>query len=497
MPNLESGMGPIGAVVGPSESSWLQSKWLAKKRVEHQVPVGLPESSWLQPKWLQPGVEDQIEALALDPVTAARRLLKTFSSIPKEPKSDSDKKNLELIRPHLNRIAGIAMKNPMLHSKLAKAAVGTYSYHGHELLSEVFKNVKEKEVPMPSVLESKILGKLNINRAYKEKATYPRIDEKKRAVLTQHMSTITVEALKNPMFHEELLDIIYFGYKYRLKKDKDSRIELISSLTKQVALKLIQVDNAEEVGDFVSRFVDSFYEWQRLARVCFANNCNYTYSIARDLVDSFVENKEQLGKFLKDKGLSFDKSQAEVNVVSISDYCQFVISIIRLEHMSPGICSRLQKGFGISSFHRYPSEFLINLDKEGHNKDNGSRRVLIVVAAHDYNGALAFQERYKRYLGLKKFGIEPLLFEVSSLEKLDTLVGSTDFTIRKQIFQVEILGHGTREDIFLGVNGEGRQNIEDSNLGKLGDIFEKMHGVKNIILSSCSVGREEDGEGKN
>ena len=96
-------------------------------------------------------VEAQINALGVESTAdddAASRLLRTFSSIPKEPTYDSDKKNLELIRPQLDRVAEIAMKNPMLHRKLAKAAVGRSSYHGHELLNEVFKNVKEKAIPI-------------------------------------------------------------------------------------------------------------------------------------------------------------------------------------------------------------------------------------------------------------------------------------------------------------------------------------------------------------
>lgn len=418
-------------------------------------------------------VKHRIAALDPDPVRAARLLLK---AIPKEIKYSSHREILALITPHMTHIAKIAMENPILHRQLSRVIFESY---GSELLHVVLQQVHEGG-PMPPNVELQLLGDMKTVIA----KGITGIDEERRAILTEHMSTIVAVALRNPQFHKKLINMVVDGYR-KLPKHEDSAKHLIKMLTGQVMSQTMEgLNEIAGVFEFAAKLPKSLPYWRRND----FNSDKFPANLWLDLYDTFSEKRDKVGEFLDAKGIN--QEVLESHVSSGYDEMRSVMAIIRLEHMYPGMCSRLQANFGINSFHRYSPDFLANLDKNEEGI-NVSKRVLIVVASDDNNGAFANQSEYKRYLKLKKFGIEPLLLEVNSLEELATLVKQRDPAILKTISQVMISAHGESDNLHLGYDNGERLYIRESNLSQLKEIFKHMPNVQDIILNSCSTGKEK------
>ncbi len=158
-----------------------------------------------------------------------------------------------------------------------------------------------------------------------------------------------------------------------------------------------------------------------------------------------------------------------------------------LEKKRPGIALFLYKEYGITHFRRYPEELLLSNYDNHENKD--SSYGVVIMADHDYNGALAVQTHLKDLL--KKAGDEYLIRVAEVKSRLGLAKRLIDFEGKYGKIAFLVGGaHGSPNFIELGSSKGGalmKRTIDD-----LGTSWKNLF-VENpdIVLISCSTGEPE------
>ncbi len=176
-------------------------------------------------------------------------------------------------------------------------------------------------------------------------------------------------------------------------------------------------------------------------------------------------------------------------------------TVLDIERERPGICQVLRNEFGIRNFFRYPPEVLI---AQYDNRNNDTKKGVIVAALADYNGALSQESSKKAISDLfeqltdreslgEEYGV--LVYEIGDTRELIRAIanGRRRSKNKKLSFGI-LMGHGSETTVELSSFLRTKPNREtilsqtaiQAPIGNA--VAESFEKEASILFDSCSTG---------
>lgn len=158
-----------------------------------------------------------------------------------------------------------------------------------------------------------------------------------------------------------------------------------------------------------------------------------------------------------------------------------------LEEEKPGSVKILHEQFGISSFHRYPKQILLQqLEPQDPSKEVG----LLLFGENDWNGAFDNQQKvWNRIYNRQKDRLNFQIIECGSESALNEKLQKVQQEYAGRVALTVLSSHSEPEGFFLGTEGEEGAFVSQESVQKMTSSIKSMFAENaQFIANACSSG---------
>lgn len=311
-------------------------------------------------------------------------------------------------------------------------------------------------------------------------------EEKERNLLIENLPQIVELALENPSLHMRLIHTLFTRY----TQSSEEMYGINKAFVREIFSRLVTP------SDVHTKFIRTFmtymknFDFRHFTHLFMQTSDDTKKRIYSDIFDVLVGEDIYSSRNI-DAYRALDHLGGSNNDVYMKRDVLNMLTILQMEQRKPGICERLANRNGIHAFYRYPPKLLLYLDGQSERPDTFPRKSLFLIGSYDTVGEVqqAGLRGLKRMKRLEKYGIQPILFEISSLDELEDLANQTDSKIREQVFQIVFEGHGDTD--ILALSESENITLEDIQNDRFLDILRLFPNLKTILLAACSSGKAD------